>query len=278
MWKHWVVRACTPFEPFKDFELARWTWMTLMDNFPDALSAVLMPNHLHIILPSSSPDEVHMRRLAGIMGALSKRIKKKKLWQPIPAPVRIPDDQHLRRQIRYVSLNPCRKNLCPDPLSWYWSTYREVFGATVERQETAEKLARIWGVPLGQFRVRFHAYVSGDPSVDVKGTPAPGAQVPPGLWAEKPVGEILAACAAALRVETIDVQKVGQLRNLFVHMAYRHLWREAALLGEICAISPHGVRKILRKPISAAQIGAADLCLGDSRLRCGTPPSRLFGK
>ena len=268
MFKHWVVRANAPFKPFEDFETARWTWMKLMEKFPEALAAVLMPNHVHIILPCKDSDELQLSRLGGVMGAVSKRIGTKKLWQPIPTPVEVRDKQHLHRQVRYIALNPCRKKLCADPLNWYWSTYREVMGATVERQESAARLARVWGIPLDQFRVRFHSYVSGDPSVDVKGTPFPKAHSP-GPLAEKPITEILAASAAALRVEVSDVKKKGELRDLFIQMACRHGWMQRALLAEICEMSLRGVYKSLKRPASETELGAAELCLGDERLRCG---------
>jgi hypothetical protein len=212
-------------------------------------------------------DERLQRRQIGLLlAAISRRNKVNKLWQPVGEPTIVSDKHHLRRQIRYVALNPCRKKLCEDPLSWYWSTYREVMGVAPEREGSARCLARILGDPLAPFRVRFHAYVSGDPSVSITGTPFPDPAEPT-QFAEKSIGEILSASASALRIDPHQIRREGPLRLLFVHMAHRHGWTQTALLAEYCGVGTHAIRKMLKKPIPTAQIRAADLCLGDERLR-----------
>src|SRR5208283_2925907 len=93
----------------------------------------------------------------------------------------IPDFHHLKRQIRYVHLNPCRSRLVRDPMEWEWSTHRDVLGAVGEAWVDLPQLHRIWGARDDEFRRIFHAYVSGDPSALVEGTPLP--QKPAGSWA-----------------------------------------------------------------------------------------------
>ncbi len=262
MWKHWVARALFPHEPFGEFESACWFWKKLGEIFPEMISAVLMPNHLHLILPH---EVAACKSMAGLLGAMSVRCGLKSLWQPLPNPTEIPNSLHLRRQIRYLALNPCRKNLCRDPLEWYWSTYREVMGAAVNSIQSEEKLAGVLNDCHKNFGVRFHGYVSGDPSVSVTGTPFPKPALPKN-FPEKSIGEILAAAAGALRVKPSQVRERGQLRNLFVHLAYRHGWRRPIFLAHICGITPGAVHQILYK-ISPTGMKAADLCLGDLRLR-----------
>lgn len=267
MWNHWVVRASTPREPFSQFESARWIWAALSKLFPDALSAVLMPNHLHLILPSGSSARVlraQRRKLASFLGVVSRKQGIPALWQPIPPPALIPDRHHLRRQIRYIALNPCRKSLCRDPLEWPWSTYRDIMGAVSRPWVNDTVIAQALREPKSGFRVRIHAYVSGDPSVQISGTPAPRA-APAGTWAEKSIGEIIKASAAALRVPPTFVRRKGALRPLFIHLAHRHCWTQTGLLAQICGITPQAVRLILRSPPPPG-IEAAALCLGDSRL------------
>lgn len=261
MWKHWVVRANTPHEPFKDFETARWTWARLSQLFPEKICAVVMPNHLHLILPQETEAN---RKITSLLIAISKKKNQPKLWQSIPPPAEVPDPFHLRRQVRYVALNPCRKKLCADPLSWYWSTYRELMGITPNLKSVAE-LARQVGEPEKNFRVRFHLYVSGDPSVQTGGTPLPVAS-PPKILPEESIKEILAASAGALRVSPLDVQKQSQVRSLFIHLAYRHGWQQPLLLSKICKITPRAVHQILKRAPPLG-ISAGDLCLGDRRLR-----------
>ncbi len=270
-WNHWVFRANTPLLPFNDFETARRTWISLTDAFPQMVAAVLMPNHGHLILPKHTSQEIEdekrtLLKIYGILGQISKENKGIAYWQTIPAPAFIPDSFHLKRQVRYVALNPCRKKLVRDPLEWYWSTYRELFGATAWGNMTAEKLAQSLGEKQSGFLDRFHAYVSGDPSVSISGTPLPILDSPQ-IYTYKSIDEILAAASAALRIHPSSVKKSGPLRATFVHLAKQSGWKNhTALLAEICQISPRAVRFILQKPVPSS-LSAACVCLSDERLR-----------
>jgi hypothetical protein len=270
MWKHWVIRANTPFQPFSDFETARKTWASLNKIFPQITAAVLMPNHGHFILPTKNKktekEEEIFYKFCGILSRISREKKTRNYWQPIPPPALIPDKHHLKRQVRYVALNPCRKKLCRDPLEWYWSSYRELFGASASRLVTQSKLANTFEETRVNFLDRFHAYVSGDPSVAIEGTPPPILENPQ-IYACKSIDEILAASAAALRVHPSTVRKKGPLRALFIHLAHQHGWGlQTTLLVEICEISPRAIQLTLKQPIPTG-INAAHLCLSDSRLR-----------
>lgn len=269
MWNHCVVRASTPQEPFKDFETAQWAWARISELFPEMISAVLMPNHLHLILPKTNRPLHYFHKMSGLLSGISRRKKMQKLWQSMPDPTEIPDIFHLRRQVRYVALNPCRKTLCADPLEWYWSTYRELMGATLDGPDRAGELAQLFGEAKKNFRVRFHSYVSGDPSVAVAGTPLPISATQK-IWAKESIGEILAAAAGALRVLPSDVQRRTPLRPLFIHLARRHGWRQPKLLAQICRMSPRAVHHILNQTPHVG-LAAADLCLGDRRLRPADP-------
>lgn len=232
--------------------------------FPEMVSAVLMPNHLHIILPKTSEGR---KKLGILLASISRRKKRSFLWQPVPQPHEIPDLHHLRRQVRYVALNPCRKKLCHDPLEWCWSTYRDVMGASVEKLDRAERMARTLKETNSEFRVRFHAYVSSDPSVSVTGTTAP-LHYELSAIVEKSVGEILRASAASLRVLPSDVERRGSAcRTLFIKMAYRHGWGKPQLLATLCKIEKSAVHRCLNRSITLKNLEAADLCLVDARLR-----------
>lgn len=262
-WLHWVGRATHSHQPFKEFDQGRFAWTKLKELFPNLLAGILMPNHFHLILPAQE----NSRNLTRFLISVSRQQKILNLWQPTPKPSIIPDRQHLRRHIRYIALNPCRKDLCRDPLEWMWSTYREFVGATIERPAL---LAEALGVSKHTFPVQFHSYVSADPAVNVEGTKFP-KNVPPRAMPQESIGEILCAAAAALRTPTLDVAKKGQLRSLFIHMARRQGWRQTRILAEICRITPQAVRDILRHKLSPEYLDAAALCLGDKRLREGIP-------
>lgn len=277
MWSHWVVRASTPYQPFTDFEICRKTWDSLQKTFPQTLAAVLMPNHLHLILPTADNHKQTLSRLGGVIGQISKGNGIRGYWQPIPPPSLIPDKFHLKRQIRYVALNPCRKELCHDPLEWYWSTYRELLGATLQGYPGVQSLAEVLGDSQPNFLDRFHAYVSGDPSVAIAGTIRPQPDHPQ-TYAYKSIDEILAAAAAALRLSAPSVRSKGPLRPLFVHLAYHHGWNyRTSLLAEICGVSSRAIRFILKKPAPHG-MEAAHLCLSDERLRLKRVTLPLSGK
>ncbi len=265
MWNHWTLRACTPYKPFKDFQTASAVWNALRENFPDALAAILMPNHLHLILPAKTESKTR-RRFAGIMGPVSKSCEVSGLWQPMPPPAQIPDRLHLRRQIRYVALNPCRSDLCSDPLEWIWSTYRDVMGATVNPWVNAETIVEVLNERQKGFAVRFHAYVSGDPSVAIEGTKPPVAATSK-PWPFESIGEILYAAAATLQVPPSQVQNRSALRDLFVQLAFRQGWRQVPALAQTCRTTTRAIHYILEKPPNASALSAAALCLGDERLR-----------
>ncbi|OFZ81846.1 MAG: hypothetical protein A2583_10580 [Bdellovibrionales bacterium RIFOXYD1_FULL_53_11] len=232
--------------------------------FPEHVAAVVMPNHFHILLPEEAKSENIPQKMGAFIATISKQKRLEKLWQKIPAPALIPDHYHLRRQVRYLALNPCRKGLCADPLEWLWSSYREAMGAAVVSKDFGGRLAQSLRLSHAGFRVRFHSYVSGDPSVKVAGTPPP-IPASPHVWAEHSITEVLRASAAALRLHPSEVRHRGPLRILFVHMAKRHGWGRIKLLAEFCKITSCAVIKILHYS-SPEGIDAADLCLGDVRL------------
>lgn len=267
MWSHWTVRTCHPHAPFEDFEFAHWFWFKLMDLFPTAIAAVAMPNHIHLILPQGVPQA--FEKLTGTLGASSRRLGRAQLWQPLCEPTTIPDRHHLRRQVRYLALNPCRKGLCADPLEWCWSTYRETVGAAVGREYLLSNLKNALSDSAKDFQIRFHSYVSGDPSVRVSGTPFPQATRPKDLPQES-IHQVLLACASAVRLSPSSVRRPGPLRELFVHSAYRHGWGQPRVLAKICGIQPNSVHWILRKG-QPSGLKTVDLCLGDRRLTESCP-------
>lgn len=260
-WKHWTVRARSPHQPFSDFETARKMWVDLQKKFPDALAAVLMPNHLHLILPT----DARVAPMFGLLGGVSKRQRTKHLWDRLPAPSEIPDVHHLKRQIRYIALNPSRARLCRDPLEWLWSSYRDVQGGVHAGWITAERIARAIGENPAGFQERFHRYVTGDPSVAVDGTAPPSPAAVPSQWADTPLLLILHACATTLRLHPQAVKSPrSPLRALFVHAAARQGWRKPEWLAELTGLTRRQVHSILTQS-PPRSLPSALVCLGDSR-------------
>ncbi|HEY3356624.1 MAG TPA: hypothetical protein VGQ83_25460 [Polyangia bacterium] len=192
---------------------------------------------------------------------------------PTPDPVR--NLRHLRRDVRYLALNPCREGLCRDPLSWLWSTHRDVMGAVADPWVTADRLAAALRLPRDGFSRAQHAYVAGDPTVQVGGTPAPT----PAPARDTPVVALEAvavAAAAALRLPAAAVATDRTARRLFVQLARHQGWRDTGLPARRCGVGRWEVGHLARQP--ARGLEAARLCLGDERLVGGSMPRQITTK
>jgi hypothetical protein len=263
---HLVVHAAFGRAPFWDFELAAFAWRRLRDAFPEALAAVLMPNHVHLVSALDHPDRGR-RRLAKVMSGVTRSGTcglAPPLWTPVAPPVMVPDTHQLRRVVRYVVLNPCRARLAIDPLSWIWSTHRDVVGAAAEPWVTGGRLARVLGASESGFAINFHAYVSGDPSVSTSGTPAPRPAAP-SVIPSALLDEVARAAAAAWRVTPSAIRSRTPARRLFVQLARVVGWRDTRLLADECGVTLDAVHRLEHLP--GIGLDAGLMCLGDARLR-----------
>ena len=223
-----------------------------------------MPNHLHLIAVEGSA-EIALAKLRAVMSGVRRSAAGRGLlWEQAPPPPAIPDAFHLQRQLRYLALNPSRAGLVRDPLEWMWSTHRDVIGAIAEPWVRSETVARRLGKPLEGFGSWQHAYVSGDPTVSLDGTPFPTAAKST-RCAEHSLREIAAAASAATRAYEIDVRRRTPTRALFMDLARACGWRDAETVALACDTNADAVRWRARR----GQIPpyAAWLCLGDVRLR-----------
>ena len=159
-----------------DFDIAEWLWPQLRATFPLALASCLMPDHPHLVTPSRGEEEAR-RDLNRVLGALARHLGVRHVGEASP-PSLIADRQKLQRDLRYVALNPPRAGLVDDPVSWLFSTHRDVVGASVDPWIDAPRLARALGRPLHGFIDTYHRYVSSDPTVRVAGTPTPRPALP----------------------------------------------------------------------------------------------------
>jgi hypothetical protein len=232
-----------------------------------------MYDHFHLLLPDVNSTDCMRSKLTGLFGIMIKCQGISHLWQHLPEPRIVPNVNYLDRTVRYIALNPCRDGICEDPLIWMWSTYRDVIGATVETQNSAVRLANALGDSRGNFVARLHFRVTSDLSVKLIGTPLPKRAIPQG-WTEYSIMSVLAAAAASLRVLPTEVTEQKPLRRLFLHLAKRYAWNQTSLLARICQINPRTVREIWSQNPPPG-IEAAELCLGDVRLRAGIPHASL---
>jgi hypothetical protein len=171
----------------------------------------------------------------------------------------------LRRNVRYVALNPCRASLVRCPLAWPWSTHRDVMGTCVDPWVTADRLAMAFGRSSAGFAEWYHRYVSADPSTVVDGTALPIAAMPRPLVAV-PLQWIADAVLSATRTGPAALRARGFPRALFFALAFDQGWTQTDRLAEIGQCRRRLVRQLV-PTVSPETLAVARLCLGDARLR-----------
>jgi hypothetical protein len=120
-------------------------WTRLQAAFPAVVSANLMPGHEHLLPAVVDACAAH-QRLARICGQLQRKLGIANLFEPLPRPEIVGIDK-AARVARYIDLNPCRAGLVDHPLSWPWTTLRDLVGAvpivmiTHEAEESAVRVA-----------------------------------------------------------------------------------------------------------------------------------------
>lgn len=245
--------------------LAPRVWTALRRAFPLALLALLMPTHAHLIGAGRDPDETRVC-MARALGCAIRGLGKY-TWEPLPPPEIMRDRTQLRRNLRYVAINPCKWGLVPDPLAWLWSSYRDLFGAITGPWIGPDRLAAALGNPDPDFPERWHRYVSSDRSVSESGTPAPNPIVFP--LGELPVHglqDILDSCAAAVRLPPDVALRRPDTRRLFVSLAQQSGWTDNAAIARFAGLSRRTVERA-RGTAPSPFLHAALACLADPRFR-----------
>jgi hypothetical protein len=192
---------------------------------PGAVALVVMPDHLHLV----HPHDVHAqlgRILSGHTRSRRARDPRTGCFAPSPRPEVLVDAEKARRSVRYVHLNPCRAHLCADPLGWPLSTHRDAVGLALP--------------PLIRPRTdpeRFHAYVSADPTVNVRGTELPGRQV--GVASAH---DVLDAVSALTRTPLSGMRRRGPARSLYLAAARELTELPAAAIAALVGVREAQVR------------------------------------
>jgi hypothetical protein len=254
---HVAAHALPGATPFAEPEARWWTWHRLRAAWPEARAACLMLDHLHLI--TRDELEAARSRLGAILSGFTRRAGARRIWAPLELGRIIPDAKHLARQIRYVHLNPPRAQLAKDPLAWACSTHRGAVGAEVDPWVSADTLAEELEWPRLGFEERFHAYVSGDPSVDVAGTPFPSPAVRRD-WPSVPLDRIVLAGLSAT-----PWSPASERRERIVELAVSQGWRDSRVIARALGVTERAVRRIRARADDEAS-RAALLCLGDARL------------
>lgn len=238
---------------------ASWLWNRLRARFPDAVAAVLMPDHLHIL----------MRELASTLDALRRTLQhhSRKFgvrWDL--GPVQPCHTREIgRRAAGYIVLNPPRAGLVDDPLRWRWSTLRDAIGATAEPWGDASTLRR----HLGWSGDRLWRRAARDESCAIAAR-EPLQELGTGGLAVG-IDVIAAACAQAWRRPVTDLRQTGSpVRPTFVALAGELGVRSAEPLALACGTSVRAIHQ-LRKRATPDAVAAARRCVADPRLRLAVP-------
>jgi hypothetical protein len=251
-------------------ETAPVLWKALRSRFPEALINEVMPDHLHLLTLDRDPEEARAK-LANACGRVQYALDwPQRSWEPVPEPRVVTKLGELRIQYRYIGLNECRAGFARDPLEALWSMYREVFGAVADPWVDRDRVLRRLGAPRRDPLAWLHAFVSGDPTVEVAGTPLPRA-ADVGPIATVTLGDVIRAAAAALHCLPEAIRRRGEARRVFVGLAMRVGWRDRAVLAAACGVTPDRIHR-LAKQADPRAVEAALVCLGDPRLHLRTPP------
>lgn len=203
---HLVARSADGRLLFRTWVEGLALWRRVVRRVPGIVAFAVMPDHLHLV-------HLHDVRqpLAQVLAGYARwrnraRGERGRVFEPLPAAQRLPDEEHCRRTIRYVHLNPCRARLVRDPLAWPLSTHRDAVG-----------LAAVPAVRQRRDAQAFHAYVSADPAVEPGGTPLP---VPTARGCD--LDDVVAAVSAVTRTPVEHLARRGPARTLFLRAAAAH--------------------------------------------------------
>lgn len=265
MHHHLVARSAAHTLLFRDHAEARALFEALAGAFPDAAAFCLMPDHLHLVVPSDDgAARLHRVMRAYARWRNARRGEVGAVWGVAPAPEPVRDAQHLRRTIRYVHLNPCRKELVADPLAWPWSTHRDLTGLALRPV-----------LPRAREPARLHAWVSADPSVAVRGTPMPEE-----TWGTASWESVRDGVAGVGRLCLEGLATRGPARTLAVKAAWLLNVRDVEAIGGDLELAPSSVWRIAATTPSRAAIArdpALQACIrgiGDERF-APLPPGDL---
>ena len=224
---------------------AQWLWERMRRLIPEALSNLLMPDHLHMVAPPGA--RVRLRQL---LAAFTVRYGVR--FDVLPAqPAH--SVEIARRMIRYGFVNPVRAGLVDDAWAWPWSTLRDLGAAAHPIWTPAAAVAQSLRVPAE--RIVDALTFAGR---------RPPQRVP---VAAATFDGLRAAVAAALRMPESDVLTRTLGRRLIVQASAAIAPPHASRLAEQLGCCERTIRRDRAERHPA--LDAVLTCLADERLRRG---------
>ncbi len=211
---------------------------------------VIMPDHAHVLLPRLEYPE-----LLGAKSGFARWRNRRRgdpggpVWVVSDAPAVLKNREHYERTRRYLHLNPCRARLVADPLAWAFSTHRDRVDLSIPSVCSAESDPHA-----------FHAYVSGDATVDVAGTELPTADRG---FCRADLNQVEQAVSALCRTPIDLIRRRGMVRDLLIRSVQVLLGLKPIAVARALGISKD---MVLRTPhVPAEQIDKVERVLGDRR-------------
>ncbi len=207
---HVVAHARPRTLVFRTWAEGLLAWRTIIGRVP-LRALALMPDHVHALVPDEAARARLVRALVAYAQARNaRRGERGSVWSEGIEATPVRGEEHVRRSMRYVHLNPVRKGLVDDPLAWPLSTHRDLCGLAIESP-----------VAAARDPARFHAWVSADPSVAPEGTALPGA-APAAPPHPRSWDALRAAVSALARVTVAEITRRGRARSLLLRAARQH--------------------------------------------------------
>jgi hypothetical protein len=229
---------------------ASWIWTRLRAGFPDALSCVLMPDHIHLVAPPGGRT-----RFVRVLAMFSARFGVR--FDSIAETANTAEIA--ARMIRYGFHNPVRDALVADPYAWQWSTLRDLVGAAHPIWTPLQRVAAALQLRAERvLRLVTHAADLRPQRPELTTVIAVSMDA------------LRDATSAALRIDAPSQHRLG--RRLIVQAACTIGRPTTARLATELSCCDRTIERARVRPDPA--LSAVLLCLADARLRRAAAPRR----
>ena len=236
---HFVFRATGSQTPFAGRDPSVVFWHQLCSHLDRYIALCLMPNHGHLIVQQEDRTKTEN---AIRLSLLAFKRKVPSLWSPIPEPTLIPDMKHLRRQVRYVHLNPCRSHLTGDPLHWEFSTHWDYLRYSVG----SISVPSVQSLSFSSHS-EFHKFVSADFTTHVAGTLLPQNTPLPSDFPLVSLDRVAQLSLVLTRSPANSFVRKNGPRRLFYSLAMAAGYKNLSQIARYLGVTPQSVAELVSK-------------------------------
>jgi hypothetical protein len=247
--EHWVATTRHGNRTLLVPHRAQRLWHQIRSAVPEALSFVIMPDHIHLVARPGAGDRLR-RALTGFTSVFGVRFDLGPAERGTTAAI-------AGRMVRYGYLNPVRKGFCDDPYQWPWSTLRDIVEASIPIWTPRNRLCQTLG--LDEDRL-----VPGLTAWNGRSFPEPR----PTAVAAASLDGIRGAVRAVLRSGLPLDAPIGRLeRQLVVQTAFAVGAPSVRVVADALRCTPRTIQRDRTRRLGGVE--ATILSLADARLRIG---------